>query len=40
MLKKNLLAKDEHHRRWFFLVTLFLGFWLLFTVDMLGISQN
>lgn len=39
MLKKNLIANEEHHKSWYFLVTLFLGFWLLFTVDMLGISQ-
>lgn len=40
MLKKNHLAKETHHKSWYFLVTLFLGFWLLFTVDMLGISQS
>ena len=39
MLKKNLLAKEEQKRLWYFLVTLFMGFWLLFTVDMLGIDQ-
>ena len=40
MHKKNLLANEERHRLWYFLVTLFLGFWLLFTADMLGISQE
>jgi uncharacterized membrane protein len=39
MLKKNHLAEESKHHSWYFLVTLFLGFWLLFTVDMLGISQ-
>lgn len=40
MLKKNLIVNEERHRLWYFFVTLFLGFWLLFTVDMLGIDQE
>ncbi|MFZ4673476.1 MAG: vitamin K epoxide reductase family protein [Chlamydiia bacterium] len=40
MLKKNQIAKEIKSNHWFFLITLFLGFWLIFTPYAIGIRQE
>jgi uncharacterized membrane protein len=40
MLKKNQINSELKKNRWYFLVTLFLGFWLIFTPFAMNITQE